>query len=36
MALPAVDIDYQFEHFISGPILPDLAFLFLRIADATV
>jgi SAM-dependent methyltransferase len=36
MALPAVDTDYQLEHFISGPILPDLAFLFQRIADATV
>jgi SAM-dependent methyltransferase len=36
MTTPAVDTDYQLEHFISGPITPDLAFLFQRVADATV
>lgn len=31
-----VDLDYQLEHFISGPLLPDIAYLFERVADATV
>jgi SAM-dependent methyltransferase len=33
---PSVDLDYQLEHFISGPLLPDIAYLFDRVADATV
>jgi SAM-dependent methyltransferase len=36
MAAPVVDTDYKLEHFISGPITPDLAYLFDRVADATV
>ena len=36
MALPQVDTDYQLEHFASGPLLPDLAYLYRRISDATV
>jgi SAM-dependent methyltransferase len=36
MTLGDVDLDYQLEHFISGPLLPDIAFLFERVADATI
>lgn len=31
-----VDTDYQLEHFVSGPLLPDLEYLYRRISDATV
>ena len=31
-----VDIDYQLEHFIQGPLLPDLAYLYKRISDAMI
>jgi SAM-dependent methyltransferase len=31
-----VDLDYQLEHFISGPLLPDIAYLFQRVAEATI
>jgi SAM-dependent methyltransferase len=33
---PNVDLDYQLEHFIQGPLLPDLKYLYERISDATV
>ncbi len=36
MTLTQVDLDYQLEHFISGPLLPDIAYLFERVAEATV
>ncbi len=36
MGMPTVDTDYQLEHFVSGPLLPDLEFLYRRISDATV
>ncbi len=36
MTLPQVDTDYQLEHFVSGPLLPDLEYLYRRISDATV
>jgi SAM-dependent methyltransferase len=36
MTMAEVDLDYQLEHFISGPLLPDIAYLFQRVADATV
>ncbi|MCH7953975.1 MAG: class I SAM-dependent methyltransferase [Chloroflexi bacterium] len=31
-----VDTDYHLEHFVSGPLLPDLEYLYRRISDATV
>ncbi len=31
-----VDTDYRLEHFVSGPLLPDLEFLYRRISEATV
>ena len=31
-----VDLDYHLEHFVSGPLLPDLEYLYRRISDATV
>ncbi len=34
--LQRVDTDYQLEHFVTGPLLPDLAHLYRRISDATV
>ncbi len=36
MALPHVDTDYKLDHFVSGPLLPDLEYLYRRISDATV
>ncbi len=33
---PQIDTDYQLEHFISGPLLPDIDFLFRRLSQATV
>ncbi len=33
---PPVDTNYQLDHFIQGPLLPDVEFLFQRISDATV
>lgn len=36
MTLPQVDTEYQLEHFVSGPLLPDLEHLYRRISDATV
>lgn len=36
MALPEVDLDYQLEHFVKGPLLPDLAYLYQRISEETV
>ena len=36
MTQPHIDTDYQLEHFVSGPLLPDLEFLYQRISDTTV
>jgi len=36
MTLAQVDTNYQLEHFVTGPLLPDLEFLYRRISDATV
>jgi SAM-dependent methyltransferase len=36
MTLPQIDTDYQLEHFVTGPLLPDLEFLYKRISDETV
>jgi len=36
MVFPEVDLDYQLEHFVSGPLLPDLAHLYKRISEETV
>lgn len=36
MTLQQADTDYQLEHFVSGPLLPDLEYLYRRISDATV
>lgn len=36
MALPSVDTDYHLEHFVSGPLLPDVEYLYRRISDVTV
>ncbi len=36
MALEHVDTDYKLEHFMADGLLPDLAFLYRRISDATV
>lgn len=36
MTIHQADTDYQLEHFISGPLLPDVEHLFRRISDATV
>ena len=36
MALDHVDTDYKLEHFMADGLLPDLAFLYRRISDATV
>jgi SAM-dependent methyltransferase len=31
-----VDLDYQLEHFVSGPLLPDMKYLYKRISEETV
>ena len=36
MTLHQVDTDYQFDHVMTGDILPDLDFLWNRMSDATV
>jgi len=36
MTIPAVDLDYQLEHFVTGPLLPDLEYLYRRISEETV
>ena len=36
MTLHQVDTDYQFDHVMTGEILPDLDFLWNRMTDATV
>ena len=36
MTLPHVDTDYQFEHVMTGDILPDLDYLWHRMSEATV
>jgi SAM-dependent methyltransferase len=36
MTLERVDTDYQLEHFLQGALLPDRAYLYQRISDATV
>ena len=36
MALEHIDTDYKLEHFMADGLLPDLAFLYRRISEATV
>jgi len=36
MVFPEVDLDYQLEHFVTGPLLPDLEHLYKRISEETV
>lgn len=36
MTLPQVDTEYQFEHVMSGDVLPDLDYLWTRMSEATV
>lgn len=36
MTGPQIDLNYQFEHVMTGPILPDLDYLWRRMSEATV
>ena len=36
MTIHQIDTDYQFDHVMTGDILPDLDFLWNRMTDATV
>ncbi len=36
MTAPHIDVNYQFDHVMTGPILPDLGFLWRRMSEATV
>jgi SAM-dependent methyltransferase len=36
MVFTEVDLDYQLEHFVTGPLLPDLEYLYKRISEETV
>jgi SAM-dependent methyltransferase len=34
--LPHADTDYQMEHFLAGPVLPDRAFLYRRVVESAI